>query len=64
MTPATGRSIKPAVLRKCLQLPLILTLIVAIGLPWVALQSAAWASMFVSFAQTHSLKEAAAKTFN
>jgi hypothetical protein len=45
-------------------LPLILTLVVSIGLPWIALQSAAWTSMLVSFAQTNSLKESAIKTFN
>ncbi len=39
-------------------------LIVGIGLPWVALQSAAWAGMLVSYARDLSLTEAAAKTFD
>lgn len=60
----TLRRITRAVNRKLIQLPLILTLAVSIGLPWVALQTAASASMLVSFAQTHSLMDATIKTFN
>ena len=50
--------------RRRLQFILTLPLIAVIGFPWVALQSAAWAGMLANYAQSLSLPEAAAKTFD
>ena len=50
--------------RRCVQFILVLPLLVSVGLPWVALQSAAWAGMMADYARTLSLTEAAAKTFD
>ena len=42
----------------------IVALVSSIGLHWVLLQSVAWTSMVVSYAQTGTFREALAKTFD
>jgi hypothetical protein len=43
---------------------IVLALCVSIGAHWTALQSVAWATMIVQYAQRCSLPEAVAKTFD
>jgi len=64
LTNLTDRPINSTVRRRCVQFILVLPLIVAVGLPWVALQSAAWVGMLTDYARTLSLSEAAARTFD
>jgi hypothetical protein len=46
------------------RLVLVVTLAASIGLHWAFLQSIAWVGMVVSYAETSTLKEALAKTFD
>ena len=50
--------------RRLIQLFVVLSLVTAIGGHWFVLQSVAWVSMTMDFAQTESLGVALSKTFD
>jgi hypothetical protein len=54
----------PVVLRHASRVLLVLTLCLAVGGHWVALQSVAWASMLVQYSSRAPLSQAVAQTFD
>jgi hypothetical protein len=52
------------VLSRLARITVIIALVCAIGLHWTLLQSVAWVTMIVDYAQTGPLKEALIKTFD
>ena len=46
------------------KLLVVLALVSSLGLHWTLLQSVAWVGMFVSYAQTGTIREALVKTFD